>query len=100
MPKSAYAADSQAKVVAAIVASFSGRELEEVTHVNTRYSILREGCGISVAGIYTLDAANNSIGEVPGSGGVSPANAADEIRKREVSFAHNWFKNVIDDMMQ
>ena len=101
MPKSAYAANSQAKVAAAaIVARFSGREPEEATYVNTCYSILGEGFGISVAGIYTLDAANNSIEEIPGSGGVSPANAANEIRQREVSYAHSWFRNVIDDMMQ
>lgn len=100
MPKSAYSANSQAKVVAAaIVDQLNGREPGEATYVNTCYSIVGEDFGISVAGIYTLDAANNSIEEIPGSGGVSPANAPDEIRKREVSYAHSWFKNVIDDML-
>lgn len=101
MPKSAYAANSQAKVAAlAIVARFDGREPDEATYVNTCYSILGEDFGISVAGIYYLDAANNMLEEIPGAGGVSPLDASAELRRREVSYAHSWFKNVIDDMME
>jgi sulfide dehydrogenase [flavocytochrome c] flavoprotein subunit len=101
MPKSAYAANSQAKVAAAaIVARFLGREPGDPTFVNTCYSVVGEDFGISVAAVYTLDAAHNSIEEIPNSGGVSPANASPEIRKREVSYAHSWFKNVINDMME
>jgi sulfide dehydrogenase [flavocytochrome c] flavoprotein subunit len=101
MPKSAYAANSQAKVAAAaIVARFLGREPGDPTFVNTCYSVVGEDFGISVAAVYTLDAKNNSIEEMPKSGGVSPANASPEIRKREVSYAHSWFKNVINDMME
>jgi sulfide dehydrogenase [flavocytochrome c] flavoprotein subunit len=100
MPKSAYAANSQAKVAAAaIIARFSGREPEEATYVNTCYSIVGEGFGISVAGIYFLDDATNTIESVPGAGGVSPMDASEETRRREVSYAHSWFRNVIDDMM-
>jgi sulfide dehydrogenase [flavocytochrome c] flavoprotein subunit len=36
---------------------------------------------------------------VPESGGVSPIDASDETRRREVSYAHSWFRNVIDDML-
>ena len=101
MPKSAYAANSQAKVAAlAIVARFDGREPDDATYVNTCYSILGEDFGISVAGIYYLDAANNMLEEIPGSGGVSPLDASAELRRREVTYAHSWFKNLIDDMMQ
>ena len=100
MPKSAYAANSQAKVAAAaIVNRFHGREPTEATYVNTCYSIVGEDFGISVAAVYELDAANNMIESIKGSGGVSPIDASPEIRKREVSYAHSWFKNVIDDMM-
>jgi sulfide dehydrogenase [flavocytochrome c] flavoprotein subunit len=98
MPKSAYAANSQA--AAAIVARFAGQEPDEATYVNTCYSIVGEDFGISVAGIYYLDAASNTIEDVPGAGGVSPMDASPEVRRREVSYAHSWFKNVIDDMMQ
>lgn len=101
MPKSAYAANSQAKVAAAaIVARFHGLEPGDPTFVNTCYSVVGEDFGISVAAVYTLDAKNNSIDEMPNSGGVSPANAAPDVRKREVSYAHSWFKNVINDMME
>ncbi|NEX15909.1 MAG: sulfide dehydrogenase [Halochromatium sp.] len=101
MPKSAYAANSQAKVAAAAIAArFQGKEPGDPTFVNTCYSIVGEDFGISVAAVYSLDAETNSIEPIPGSGGVSPANASPEIRKREVSYAHSWFKNVINDMMK
>ena len=58
-----------------------------------------EDFGISVAAVYVFDAANNMIESIKGSGGVSPMDASPEIRRREVSFAHSWFRNVIDDMM-
>ncbi|MCU7853620.1 MAG: NAD(P)/FAD-dependent oxidoreductase [Candidatus Thiodiazotropha sp. (ex Monitilora ramsayi)] len=100
MPKSAYAANSQAKVAAAaIVARFNGQDPGEPTFVNTCYSILGEAHGISVAAVYSLDREANTIMPIKGSGGLSPMDASEEQRKREVSYAHSWFKNVIDDMM-
>jgi len=100
MPKSAYSANSQAKVAAAaIVNRLNGREPGDATYVNTCYSIVGEDFGISVAAVYEFDAANNMIESIKGSGGVSPMDASPEIRRREVSFAHSWFRNVIDDMM-
>ncbi len=101
MPKSAYAANSQAKVAAAaIVARFHGMEPGDPTFTNTCYSVVGEDFGISVAAIYSLDAKANMILPIKGAGGVSPSNASPEIRKREVSYAHSWFQNVINDMMQ
>jgi sulfide dehydrogenase [flavocytochrome c] flavoprotein subunit len=100
MPKSAYAANSQAKVAAAaIVARFNGIEPPDPTFVNTCYSILGEAHGISVAAVYSLDKASNTIMPIDGAGGLSPMDASDLQRKREVSYAHSWFKNLIDDMM-
>ncbi|MCU7928463.1 MAG: NAD(P)/FAD-dependent oxidoreductase [Candidatus Thiodiazotropha sp. (ex Dulcina madagascariensis)] len=100
MPKSAYAANSQAKVAAAaIVAKFNGADPGDPTFVNTCYSILGEVHGISVAAVYTLDEATNTILPIKGAGGLSPMDASAEQRKREVSFAHSWFKNVINDML-
>ncbi|MCU7796628.1 MAG: NAD(P)/FAD-dependent oxidoreductase [Candidatus Thiodiazotropha sp. (ex Myrtea spinifera)] len=100
MPKSAYAANSQAKVAAAaIVARFNGQDPGEPTFVNTCYSILGEAHGISVAAVYSLDREANTIMPIKGSGGLSPMDASEAQRKREVSYAHSWFKNVIDDMM-
>lgn len=100
MPKSAYAANSQAKVAAAaIVARFKGIEPPDPTFVNTCYSILGEEHGISVAAVYSLDKSSNTITPIEGAGGLSPMDASDLQRKREVSYAHSWFKNLIDDMM-
>ncbi len=101
MPKSAYAANSQAKVAAAaIVSRFNGIEPGDPTFTNTCYSVVGEDFGISVAAVYNLDEKSNTIVPIPGSGGVSPANASPEIRKREVSYAHSWFRNVINDMLE
>lgn len=100
MPKSAYAASSQAKVAAAaIVARFNGLEPSDPTFVNTCYSILGEEHGISVAAVYTLNKETNTIESIKGAGGLSPMDASPEQRKREVSYAHSWFKNLINDMM-
>jgi sulfide dehydrogenase [flavocytochrome c] flavoprotein subunit len=101
MPKSAYAANSQAKVAAlAITERFNGREPADPTFTNTCYSILGEDFGISVAAVYGWNPATKTVEEMPNSGGVSPLNASPELRKREVSYAHSWFKNVINDMME
>ena len=99
MPKSAYAANSQAKVcAAAIVAALQGKEMVEPAYVNTCYSIVGDDYGISVAGVYRYDAAKNEIASVEGSGGLSPADASAEDKKREVLYAHSWFKNITHDM--
>ena len=101
MPKSAYAANSQAKVAAAaIVAKFNELPVGDPTFVNTCYSILSHEHGISVAAVYSLDRANNMIMPIKGAGGLSPMDASDAQRKREVSYAHSWFKNVINDMLE
>lgn len=100
MPKSAYAANSQAKVAAAaIVARFNGEKPGDPTFTNTCYSILGEEHGISVAAVYELNKETNTIVGVKGAGGLSPMDASPEQRKREVSYAHSWFQNLISDMM-
>lgn len=102
MPKSGYAANSQAKVCAmAIVTSLQGKEMVEPTYVNTCYSVVGKDYGISVAAVYTLgknDKGEASIVEVKDAGGVSPAEANAEHRKREVAFAHSWFANITHDI--
>lgn len=101
MPKSAYAANSQAKVaVAAIINRFNDIEPGEPTYVNTCYSILAEEHGISVAAVYKLSEDGSTILPIRGSGGLSPMDASPEQRRREVTYAHSWFENVINDMME
>lgn len=97
MPKSAYAANSQAKVcAAAVVALLNDAEVGVPSYLNTCYSIAGPDWGISVAGVYKLGA-NGQIVDVPGAGGVTPMDASPEAHKREVEYAHSWFKNIVQD---
>jgi len=97
MPKSGFAANSQGKVcAAAIVASVNGREAPAPSYVNTCYSIIAPDHGISVAGVYELR--DGKIVEVPGAGGLSPADADARARAIEVQFAIGWFRNITSDM--
>lgn len=98
MPKSGYAANSQAKVAAAAVAAMLKNGAPPTpAYVNTCYSIASDDHAFSVAGVYTYDAEKNAIAEVKGSGGVSPIDAPDENRKRELIYAYSWYKNIVAD---
>jgi len=98
MPKSAYSANTQAKVcAAAVVAALQGKDMIEPAYTNTCYSVVGKDYGISVAAVYRLGA-DGVINSVEGSGGVSPKDATAEHRKREVAYAHSWFSNITHDM--
>ena len=97
MPKSGYAANSQAKICAlSIVASLQGKEIGNPSYLNTCYSLIGKDYGVSVAAVYRLQ--DNMITPVEGAGGVSPMDASVEDRKREVLYAQSWFKNITDDI--
>mgnify|MGYP001827035067 CR=1 FL=1 len=38
------------------------------------------------------------IQKVNGAGGLTPIDASDEMRKREVAYAYSWFKNITHDI--
>ena len=70
LPKSGFAANSEAKICAsAIAAMLKGEPVPEESFVNTCYSLVGPTYGISVAGVYRIS--EKGITEVPGSGGVS-----------------------------
>jgi len=97
MPKSAYAANTQAKICAeAIVSELQGREMATPSYLNACYSIVGDDFAISVAAIYRLE--NGKIVSVKDSGGVSALNASAETRKHEVAYAHSWFNNITYEM--
>lgn len=97
MPKSGYAANSQAKVCAAAVAALvNGQEPGVPSYVNTCYSIVGDDYGISVAAVYRLAEDGSKITSV--SGGLTPSDATAEQHKREVIYAHSWFKNITSDI--
>ena len=97
MPKSAYAANTQAKVCAtAVSALINGNPPPAPSYVNTCYSIIAPGHGISVAGIYRLE--DDKIVSVQGAGGVSHPDASDWERQMEAAYARSWFVNITSDI--
>jgi len=98
MPKSGYSANSQAKVcAAAIVALLNGQDAPTPAYVNTCYSLIAPDHGISVAAVYQLGE-DGAIAGVKGAGGLTPADASEEMLKREVLYAHSWFNNITNDV--
>ncbi len=77
IPKSAFAANSEAKMCAiAVVNLLNEQEISEPNWINTCYSLITPDHGISVAGVYALDAAR-AVTSIKGSGGISQSGLAD-----------------------
>jgi len=71
MPKSGFAANSQAKVcAAAIVSELGGTTMPDPSYVNTCYSLVAPDYGISVAAVYRLQ--DGKIVKAEGSGAAMP----------------------------
>lgn len=97
MPKSGFAANSQAKVcAAAIVCELGGTSLPDPSYVSTCYSLVAPEYGISVTAVYRLK--DGEIVRVDGSGGVSPINASAEYRKKEARYARGWYQSITQDV--
>lgn len=97
MPKSAFAANAQAKVCAAAVAKLlGGSSPDQPKLINTCYSLVAPDYGISVAGVYR--AADGQLKEVEGSGGVSPIDAPSSTRALEARLADGWFKTITEEV--
>ncbi len=97
LPKSGYSANSEAKVcAAAVVASLHGKPAGIPTLVNTCYSLITPDDGISVAMVYNFD--GKKIQKVKGSGGLTPMDSSEAMRKREARYAHSWFNNITSDI--
>ncbi len=97
MPKSGYAANSEAKVCAmAVAALLSGKDAPVPSYVNTCYSIVGEDYGISVAAVYRLAEDGSKITKV--SGGLTSVKASAETRMREMVYAYSWYKNITADI--
>jgi len=93
MPKSAFAADSQAKVCAAVVAGLLRDRVPAAQKlVNTCYSLVAPDYGISVAGVYYPR--DGLLAEVEGAGGTSPADAGRAFRAAEARYAEAWFDTI------
>ena len=93
MPKSAFAANSQAKTCAAAVAQLlTGATPSPPKLINTCYSLVAPDYGISVAGVYVPS--GGQLADVPGAGGVSPSEAPRAVRAAEAVLAEAWFRTI------
>ena len=93
MPKSAFAANAQAKACArAVAALLKGEAPPPVKLINTCYSLVAPDYGISVAGVY--QPANGLLADVAGAGGTSPLDASPRTRQEEAEYAGAWFETI------
>ena len=97
LPKSAYAANSEAKVcAAAVVAMINGEKPGTPSYVNTCYSLAAPGYGFSVASVHRLADDRSSIEKI--SGGLSDIEASEDTLNREAQYAYSWYENIVSDM--
>jgi hypothetical protein len=97
MPKSAFAANAQAKVcAAAVVVLLAGGTPMPSKLINTCYSLVAPDYGISVAGVY--HPVDGKLVDVEGAGGVSPLDAPAEVRAFEASLAAGWFRTITGEV--
>ena len=93
MPKSAFAANAQAKVcAAAIVKLLAGEKPQDPIVINTCYSLVAADYGISIAGVYRPD--KGQLTDVSGAGGTSPLVAVGGLRGQEALYASSWFRTI------
>ncbi len=96
MPKSAFSANTQAKVcAAAIVALLRGEPVAPPALMNTCYSLVAPDYGISISAVYSVE--NDTIQVVPGSSGTSPLDAPEATRVLEAAYARSWYANITAD---
>src|SRR6476660_2002759 len=96
MPKSAFAANAQAKVCAeALMRLLRGEAPPTPKLINTCYSLVAPDYGISIAGVY--QPANGQLTEIAGSGGVSLIDAPRSTRALEASAANGWFNTITSE---
>ena len=93
MPKSAFAANAQAKVCAlAVAALLHGETPSSPKLINTCYSLVAPDYGISIAGVY--HPVNGQLADVEGAGGVSPLDAPPDFHALEARYAEAWFRTI------
>jgi NADPH-dependent 2,4-dienoyl-CoA reductase/sulfur reductase-like enzyme len=97
MPKSAFAANSQARTCAAAVTTLlAGKTPTAPKLINTCYSLVAPDYGISVAGVY--QPSSGQLADVPGAGGVSPSEAPRTVRQAEAVLAEAWFRTITGEV--
>ncbi len=96
IPKSAFAANSEAKACAfAIVALLNGDRPTDPLWMNTCYSLLSSDQAISVSMVYKLNAEKQII-KVKAAGGISTKTDKASL-KQESLYARNWYQSITHD---
>ena len=101
MPKSAFSASTQGKVVAMQIARIlANKEIVNPPKLaNTCYSLLSPNYGISIAAVY--NAHDDKIESINGAGGVSPEQDPDgHIRLLEAKYAYAWYESQTKDVFK
>ncbi|MCB1645796.1 MAG: FAD-dependent oxidoreductase [Pseudomonadales bacterium] len=94
MPKSAFSANNQAKLVAAVIAArVNGQSAPTAWLVNTCYSLVASDYGISVSGTYR--ARDDML--IQTGGGQSPTGADEQVHQLEATYTHGWYESITRD---
>jgi sulfide dehydrogenase [flavocytochrome c] flavoprotein chain len=96
IPKSASAANAEAKACAGAVANLlAGKPPDIPRLVGACYNTVAPGYAFSLSGIYQPK--DGMFAEIEGSGGTSPVDATREVRLRESEVAQSWYKTITVD---
>lgn len=96
IPKSAFAANSEAKACAIAVFSMLNQQPISAPHwMNVCYSLITPGHGISVAGVYGLDN-ESAVAAVTGAGGVSRMDYPNQ-PELEANYARSAYRSLVSD---
>lgn len=99
LPKSGFAANSEAKACAlAVAALLNGRVPGRTSFANGCYSLVGDDYAISIVAVYRLSADGKTIEAVPDSGGTSPSQASDEVHLIDAQYAYSWYNNFTRDV--
>jgi NADPH-dependent 2,4-dienoyl-CoA reductase/sulfur reductase-like enzyme len=97
MPKSAFAANEQAKLCAAAITKLLKSEKpEESKLTSVCYSLIAPDYAISISGVY--HPSGDQYLEVDGTGVTSPVEAPRTLRAQEARFADVWFKTITQEI--
>ena len=81
---------------AGCVRALAEREVADPLFLNTCYSLLAPEYGISINAAYLAD--DQGIVSLLGSGGTSPLDAPESVRRDEAKYAEGWYASMIGEM--
>lgn len=97
MPKSAFSANSQAKVLAInLINKILGRKFVDPVFLNTCYSFSKEKRAFSISAWYRLNNEKNRIVSLGSS--ESNLSSDDLIREKEAKHAFGWYETLVNDL--